>query len=115
MTSGTPYEQRDILLIPFPFTDLSAVKKRPVLVLSKDIDNRSTEDLITCGITSHISDRAHSVLISEKNLEDGALPIESSIKVDKLFTVERSIVIKKLGKLDTRSFEKVKAIFFDLV
>lgn len=42
------YRQRDIVLVPFPFSDLSTPKVRPVLVLSNDAYNRRTEDLLVC-------------------------------------------------------------------
>jgi len=49
MISGIMYEQGDVLIVPFPFTDLSAIKQRPVLVLSKKEYNKKTDDIITCG------------------------------------------------------------------
>ena len=42
------YRQRDIVLVPFPFSDLSTPNVRPVLVLSNDAYNRRTEDLLVC-------------------------------------------------------------------
>jgi mRNA interferase MazF len=49
MTFGIKYEQGDIVVVPFPFTDLSEVKQRPVLILSK---KNASLYVITCGITS---------------------------------------------------------------
>lgn len=40
------YKQGDILLIPFPFTDLSSTKQRPVLVLSNTKYNESNQDIV---------------------------------------------------------------------
>ena len=59
------YEQGEILIVPFPFSDLSSIKQRPVLVLSKDIDNTSSNDVITCGITSFLKDTKYSILIDD--------------------------------------------------
>lgn len=108
MMFGTRYEQGEIVLVPFPFTNLKAVKKRPVLILSNNPYNDKTEDLITCGITSNLSDSEHSVLIDGADLERGMLQVQSRIKADKLFTLEKSIVIKKLGKINNSTSEKVK-------
>jgi len=108
------YEQGEIVLIPFPFTDLTTKKKRPVLVLSKKEYNRKTEDFIVCGITSNIKDTEFSVLIDTEDLESGFLPKPSRIKVDKIFTLEQSLVIKKFAKVKPYVIEKVKKVLFEL-
>ncbi len=108
MTSGTPYEQGDILLVPFPFTNLLAVKNRPVLVLSNDEYNRKGADILTCGITSNLKDAQFSVLIDNTILIHGSLPVESRIKADKLFTLEKTIIIKKIGKINKETMKAVK-------
>ena len=113
--SGTKFKQGDILIVPFPFSDLSSVKQRPVVVLSKSSDNDSSDDIITCGITSHLKDSKHSVLIENSNLEEGTIPFRSRIRVDKLFTIEKSIVKKKVGRLDRKTFDSVRKTFFNLI
>lgn len=87
MRFGIVNKQGGIAIVPFPFSDLSIVKQRPVLILSKTKDNEESDNLITCGITSNIKDTKHSVLIDNKNLNEGTIPRTSRIKVDKLFTL----------------------------
>lgn len=111
-TSGTRFEQGDILIVPFPFSDLSAIKQRPVLVLSKE---NTGPDIITCGITSNLNDRERSVLIDETNLQSGGIPVKSRIKVDKLFTLESTIVRKRIAKLDEKTFAQAREQFLDLI
>ena len=115
MKSGIIYEQGEILIVPFPFTDLSSVKHRPVLVLSKNNYNNKTEDLVTCGITSHLKDESYSVLIDNKNLLNGKIPMTSRIKVDKLFTINKSVVKNKIAKVNEETFKKVKQELFNLI
>ena len=115
MTSGIKYEQGEILIVPFPFSDLSGIKQRPVLVLSKADYNQRSEDIITCGITSNIKDSEHSVLINNNNLVHGSIPTESRIKVDKLFTLEENIVRKKIAKINEKMMEQVIKEFKELV
>ncbi len=109
------YKQGEIIIVPFPFSNLSSVKQRPVLVLSKNTDNEKIEDIITCGITSNIKDSKYSVLIGDKNLIEGEIPKPSRVKVDKLFTISQDIVKKKVGRIDKETFEKVKIEFVKLV
>ena len=109
------YEQGEIIIVPFPFSDLRSIKRRPVLVLSKKLDNIASDDIITCGITSNVRESKHSVLIENKNLERGKIPIQSRIKVDKLFTLDKKIIEKSVGKINEETFNKVKKEFFNLL
>lgn len=106
------YEQGEIIVVPFPFSDLKGIRQRPVLVLSKEIDS---DDIITCGITSNIRNIKHSVLIDNENLEKGSIPTQSRIKVDKLFTLDKKIIKKKIAKLNKITLENVKKEFCKLV
>jgi len=115
MKSGIMFEQGDILIVPFPFSDLSNVRYRPVLVLSNNSDNLFSEDIITCGITSNLKDTRHSVLVDNSSLEEGDIPAKSRIKIDKLFTLEKNIVKKKIGRINKETFEKVKKEFYGLI
>ena len=115
MKSGTLFNQGDILIVPFPFSDLSGIRQRPVLVLSKTNYLKECDDVITCGITSNLKDSKYSVLIENSNLMEGNIPVKSRIKVDKLFTLEQGIVIKKLGRINIETFNKIKKEFFNLI
>ncbi len=109
------FEQGDILMVPFPFSDLTEIKQRPVLVISKNNYNLKNEDIITCGITSNLRDSSHSVIIGEEELLSGKIPSKSRIKVDKIFTLEQGIVRKKLAKINKNTFQKVKEEYSKLV
>ena len=112
---GTLFSQRDILIVPFPFSNLQAVIQRPVLVLSNEDYNRSSGDVIVCGITSNLKKVPYSVVSGNDNLSEGRIPVQSKVKVDKLFTIEKEIVKKKISTLDEETFEKVKEEFCSLV
>ena len=53
MNNGTQFKQRDIILIPFPYSDLTQNKKRPAIILSNGGYNHNNEDIICCAITSN--------------------------------------------------------------
>ncbi len=55
--------QRDIVLIPVPFTDLSSFKRRPVLILSSDAYCQSSPDMLVAAITSNLSTIMPGVVI----------------------------------------------------
>jgi len=109
------YEQGEIVIVPFPFSNLSSIKNRPVLILSKNSDNKSSENIITCGITSNIKDMKYSVLINNEDLEKGMIPSKSRIKVDKLFTLDKSIIKKRIAKINSKVLISIKKEFCKLV
>jgi len=102
------YNQGDILLIPIPFSDLTSNKKRPVLVLSNNDYNTRTEDIIVAAITSNITLKEYGILISNKDMQEGNLHVDSCIRVDKIYTLSQSIVIKKFGTVKPEIINNVK-------
>src|SRR3989338_6393109 len=106
--------QRDILLVPFPFSDQSGQKVRPVLVLSHDSYNQFRDDVIVCAITSNLKINKYSIIINSKNLESGKLYDKSAIKVDSLLKINRKLVIKNIGTLDEATFQKTMNILKDI-
>jgi len=109
------YRQGDILLIPIPYSDLTSNKKRPVLVLSNDEYNTKTEDIIVVAITSNITSKEYSILISNKDLQEGNLQVNSCIRVDKIYTLSQSIVIKKFGAVKPEIINNVKEKLRELI
>ncbi|MGI0148726.1 MAG: type II toxin-antitoxin system PemK/MazF family toxin [Thermoplasmata archaeon] len=91
-----------IVTVSFPFTDLSAVKRRPALVLV-----RAGEDLVVCGVTSKRSDRSDAILLRDEDLVTGRLPKPSEIRPLKLFTIHRSLVRSVVARVDDNTREKV--------
>lgn len=108
---GMMFKQGEIIIVPFPFSDLSSIKNRPVLIISK---SNNSEDIITCGITSNLKDSKNSVLIDDSSLEYGKIPKKSLIKVDKLFTLDKSIVKKKVARVNKETFNQVKKVLDSL-
>ena len=109
------FNQRDIILIPIPFTDLTSNKKRPVLVLSNDEYNKKNEDIIVAAITSKIYKRDYSIIINNKDLDKGELKVKSMIRIDKIYTLSQQIVIKKFGSLNLTCFNKVRKKIIKLI
>lgn len=100
------YNQQDIVLLPFPYSDLSTSKKRPALVLSNNDFNKQSSDLICCLITTNPKQDKYSIHIDENNVENGKLFFKSRIKPYRIFTVDSKIILKKLCKLKTDKFNE---------
>jgi mRNA interferase MazF len=101
----TTFVKGDIVLVPFPFTDLSGVKVRPALVLSS---RKVDADLIVVFITSNtVNARAHVVAItpSPKN----GIKVPSGIVCNKIATLDKKIVVGKIGKAEAEAILAVDA------
>jgi mRNA interferase MazF len=95
------YKRGDVVFVPFPYTDLSTPKQRPAVVISADWFNASCQDVIIAAITSQNMDRIHrdEYRLTQDELRSANIPFPSKIKVGKLFTIEKKMIIKKFGDL----------------
>ncbi len=98
MPSTTRYKRGDIVLVLFPFTDLSSSKRRPALVVSPNAFNDGMQDVVLAAITSQVEDDG-PLTIGENDCVDGVLPTKSIVKPGKLFTVHSTLVLKKVCAL----------------
>ncbi|MCA9750334.1 MAG: type II toxin-antitoxin system PemK/MazF family toxin [Romboutsia sp.] len=103
------YNQGSIVLIPYPYTDLSNTKKRPVVIISKDSINK--ENYIVSKITSVIRNDQFTFTIKDIDTET-KLKYKSEVRTNEIFTVHKSLIIKKLTSFKRESLrqltEKVK-------
>ncbi|MBE9660703.1 type II toxin-antitoxin system PemK/MazF family toxin [Mucilaginibacter myungsuensis] len=81
----------DIVVIPFPFSDLSGSKRRPAFVL-KDLPG---DDIILCQITSQQSSDAYAIGLTAAELVNGTLPVASNIRPSRIFTADKKMIIRK--------------------
>lgn len=115
MKSGTMLKQRDIVLIPIPFTDLTSRKRRPVLIVSNDQYNQKTQDIVVMAITSKLDAPDYAVIFEDKDMQEGALPRKSMIRVDKIYTLSQNIVVKRYGQVKEATVEVARKKLFQLV
>lgn len=102
-------KQKDIVLLPYPFTDLEGRKVRPAVVISNDNFNKRSDDCIMVPLTSVIKDLPYSILITQDDLSSGKLVKPSRIRADKIFTVEKRLAIMEIGAINNVTFEKIKS------
>lgn len=93
----------DIVVVPFPFSDLSQSKKRPALVLA----NVTGDDLILSQITSKKIQDNYSIKLLHSDFDEGHLKIESNIRPNKIFTADENIILYKLAHLKGEKIEEV--------
>ncbi len=94
----TIYSFGDVLLVPFPFTNQSSTKKRPTIVISSELYNQQKSDLVLIAVTSQVSSplRFGEILVSD--WQNAGL-IKPSLIKPIITTLEKSLVIKTLGKI----------------
>lgn len=94
----------DVVVLPFPFSDLSDSKNRPCLVIAK----LPGIDIIICEITSQSRKDVDAISLKQKDFQKGNLNIDSWIRPNKLLTVETSMVKYKLGKVKQSKIKQVE-------
>ncbi len=101
------YKKGDIVIIRFPFSDLSSTKKRPALIISNDSVN-NTGDYLMVQITSKIRYDNLSLLINKNNyINDKELPLQSCIRLHKIFLLNENLIISKNTAVDTGFLDSV--------
>lgn len=98
-----------ILVAPFPFGDLTAKKTRPVLCLTDEIGKY--EELVLAYITTKVpsSPLSTDILLStnDSDFKQTKLLFDSAIRLHKLLTLPKDIIIGELGHLSSDLIEKV--------
>ena len=108
------YKAGDVILILFPFTNLTAVKQRPAIVLSSLQFNQKHGDVIIAAITSHLSQRLadDEYLLNDHEQKSAGLPKTSLIKLGKIVTLDQSLIQKNIGSISPSTQKKLLLILF---
>jgi len=110
----TAYSFGNIVLVPFPFTDQSAVKKRPAVVVSSDAYNRKRPDSIIMAVTSQMRSAGYFGDIVVNQWQQAGLLKPSVIKPI-VTTIEKSLVIKTLGRLKKEDRNSLRESFYKIL
>lgn len=94
----------DVVVIPFPYSDLSRSKKRPALVAAT-IDG---DDVILCQITGEMRLDRYSVGVTGEDFIEGNLDFPSIIRPNRLFTADTSVIIRKIGTIKKDKMKEVE-------
>jgi len=106
------FTKGDIVLFPFPYTDLTNRKLRPCLVISDEM----RKDILLCQITSKkIPKDKYSVEIRKNETIDGSLQIDSYIRANMIFTASKTQILRKFCKIGDEQYSKVVNIINNLI
>ena len=108
-------EQKDLLLVPFPFSDQSGRKVRPVIVISNNIFNKYSDDVIVIGVTSNILKDNYTLNLTNNNLEEGKLFTNCIIKVENLLKLDKELIIKKIGRINKETLKNIIDKLFTII
>jgi mRNA interferase MazF len=95
----------DVVVLPFPQTNLQQGKRRPALV----VVDLSGDDLILCQITSHSHRDSYSVSLDSGDFQTGQLSLRSYIRPNRLFTVEQSVIIYSAAQVTKTKLDETLA------
>ena len=101
----------DVVVIPFPFSDLSGNKRRPALVVA-DLDG---DDVILCQITSVVHRDNDALPLDTADFESGTLPVKSFVRPNKLFTADQRLVLYPACRLKPETMRKITAVIVGIL
>jgi mRNA interferase MazF len=88
----------DVVVLNFPFSDLSQTKRRPALVVATPLG----DDVILCQITSQARTDAYSILLEQSDFSSGGLNQSSRVRPNRLFTADEAIIVYRAGQITER-------------
>ncbi|NOT01108.1 MAG: type II toxin-antitoxin system PemK/MazF family toxin [Phycisphaerales bacterium] len=97
----------DVVVVPFPFSELTDAKRRPALVVA----SLPGDDRILCQITSRPIRDSLAVSLEDDDFREGGLRQSSNIRPNRLFTADRRLILYRIGRLSAAKLtEAVDAI-----
>jgi mRNA interferase MazF len=101
----------EIVVVPFPFSDLTQSKRRPALVVAV----LSGDDLVLCQITSRLISDQYTIALEAADFSSGSLRQSSNIRPNRLFTADRQIILSQVGQLKSEKLNEVIAKIIEIL
>lgn len=93
----------DVVVIPFPFSDLSQSKRRPALVIA----SLQGDDAILCQLTSKAISDAYAISLDDTDFASGGLKQPGNIRPNRLFTADTHIILYRVGSIKAEKLSQV--------
>ncbi|MEK6816455.1 MAG: type II toxin-antitoxin system PemK/MazF family toxin [Nanoarchaeota archaeon] len=100
--------QKEIVLMPCPYSDFNDCKIRPAIIVSNNHINKSIADCIVVPLTSAIRDAPYSIIIGSDDLDDGDLEQVSMAKINRIFSIKKDKILKRIGSVNDSIFDKIR-------
>lgn len=101
----------DVVVIPFPFSDLSGDKKRPALVVAP----LNGDDVILCQITSKQKQDGYAIPLINTDFSNGSLRQDSNIRPNRLFTADSHKVLSCAGRISLPKLDEVREKICEII
>ena len=101
----------DVVVVPFPFSNLSTSKKRPALVVASLVG----DDVILCQVTSKTVADTYAIPISDSDFTTGNLRQDSNVRPNRLFTADSNIILYRAGVLAPGKVQEVVAKIVQII
>lgn len=101
----------DILIVPFPFSDLSDTKKRPVLVVATP----GGDDIILCQITSQNHHDRYAIALTDRDFLEGGLKVNSYIRPNRIFTADTSLILYHTGRVKPEKMNETEDMLVQII
>jgi len=101
----------DVVVVPFPFSDLSTAKRRPALVVA----TLTGDDVILCQITSRAVTDSYAIPITDSDFSAGSLRRDSNVRPNRLFTADSRIILYRAGTLNPTKMKEVIAKIVQII
>jgi len=101
----------DVVVVPFPFCDLTQAKRRPALIVSV----LEGDDLILSQVTSQFVKDSYAVSIDVKDFEEGGLKQKSNVRPNRLFTADGHIVLYRIGNLKRDKMNEIVEKIIEII
>lgn len=101
----------DIVLVEFPFTDLSQVKLRPALVLRAiSVPDEVTLCFISSQNVTILNAEEFAIKVEDPEFSQTGLRVSSKVRVTRIATVSRRLIIRRLGELGSLYIQQLNAV-----
>jgi mRNA interferase MazF len=107
MPLTTGYSFGDVVLVPIPITDQSGIKKRPAVIVSSAEYQAQRRDIVIMAITSQIRSRPAFGEVTVAEWKKAGLIAPSDVK-PVLTTIEKRLVLKRLGQLQQQDIRSLR-------
>lgn len=101
----------DVVVVPFPFSDLTNAKRRPAVIVA----NKIRDEIILSQITSKNTNYKHTVKINKNDFKTNVSFLDSEVKVNRLFSCDIKLILYKIGSLNENKILEIENELINII